>query len=202
MNVVRALKHKDPKPCTLMAVDASSTAIAVAIFEQTADKTFLKETSKIKLEKLPMNTKMHIITKFFSVLFEKYKVDFVFVEQPIYIQNPATSRILSQISGHVIGTSLLYCDNVYEVTIANWKSFIGYKNVSKAEKDAWTREFGEKESKKIAATERKQRTINIVHNKISGIDHINDNDICDAIGIGLYSLNLVNKEILDGTGAL
>lgn len=202
MNVVKVLKQKNIKPCMLMAVDASSTAIAIAIFQQTPSQTFLKETAKIRLEKLPMNTKMHIISKFFANFFDKYQIDYVFVEQPIYIQNPATSRVLSQISGHVIGTSLLYCDNVYEVTIANWKSFIGYKNVSKAEKDAWTLEFGEKESKKMAALERKQRTINIVHNKISGVDHVNDNDICDAIGIGLYSLNLVNKEELDGSGAV
>jgi hypothetical protein len=148
---------------------------------------------------MPMNMKLKIITSFFKEFFNKYKIDYVFVEQPIYIQNPATSRVLSQVSGHVIGTCLNYCDNVSEVTIANWKSFIGYKNVSKAEKESWTRQFGEKESKKMAASERKQRTIRIVHEKISGIDHINDNDICDSIGIGLYSLDLINKEDYDGT---
>jgi len=202
MNLVRMIKHKDARPCTLMAVDASSTAIAIAIFEQKKDQCCIHEVAKIKLDKMPMNMKMKIISSFFAKFFDKYKIDYVFVEQPIYIQNPATSRILSQISGHIIGTCLLYCSNVAEVPIANWKSFIGYKNVSKAEKDAWTKEFGEKESKKMAAIERKQRTINIVHDKISGIDHINDNDICDAIGIGLFSLDLVNKEEFDGTGTL
>jgi len=198
MRVVQMIKHKDPKPCVIMAVDASSTAIAIAIFDQSKERTLLREVGKIKLDKLPMNTKMNIIYSFFINYFYVYKIDYVFVEQPIYIQNPATSRVLSQISGHVIGTCLQFCDNVFEVPIANWKSFIGYKNVSKAEKDAWTREFGEKESKKRAAIERKQRTINIVHKKISGIDHVNDNDICDAIGIGLFSLDLINKENLDG----
>ncbi len=198
MKIVRIIKHKDPKPCVIMAIDASSTAVAIAIFDQSKDRTLLCEVAKIKLDKMPMNTKMHIIYSFLIKYFHYYEIDCVFVEQPIYIQNPATSRVLSQISGHIIGTCLQFCDNVFEVPIANWKSFIGYKNVSKAEKDAWTKEFGEKESKKMAAIERKQRTINIVHEKISGIDHVNDNDICDAIGIGLYSLDLVNKENLDG----
>lgn len=202
MNLVRMIKQKDPKPCVLMAVDASSTAIAIAMFEQTKDKAVLLEVAKIKLERMPMNMKMKIISSFFSGFFDKYTIDYVFIEQPIYIQNPATSRVLSQISGHIIGTCLLHCDNVAEVPIANWKSFIGYKNVSKAEKDAWTKKFGEKESKKMAAIERKQRTINIVHDKISGIDHVNDNDICDAIGIGLFCLDLVNKEDFDGAGAV
>jgi Holliday junction resolvasome RuvABC endonuclease subunit len=199
MRVVKMMKHKDPVPAVIMAVDASSTAIAISIFDQKKDKTFLKEVGKLKLERMPMNMKLKIITSFFKEFFHKYKIDYVFVEQPIYIQNPATSRVLSQVSGHVIGTCLNYCDNVSEVTIANWKSFIGYKNVSKAEKESWTRQFGEKESKKMAASERKQRTIRIVHEKISGIDHINDNDICDSIGIGLYSLDLINKEDYDGT---
>lgn len=194
MRVVRMLKHKDQKPCVLMAVDASSTAIAIAIFEQTEDNVYLRETAKIRLDKLSMSTKLSIISSFFPKYFIKYKIDYVFVEQPIYIQNPATSRVLSQISGHVMGVCLVHCPKVSEVTIANWKSYIGYKNVSKAEKDSWTREFGEKESKKRAASERKQRTINIVHTKILGIDHVNDNDVCDAIGIGLFSLDLVNKE--------
>lgn len=198
MKVVRMMKHKDPKPCIVMSVDASSTSIAVSIFDQKVDKTLLLETSKIRLDKLPMNTKLNIISSYFPLYFKKYNIDYVFIEQPIYIQNPATSRVLSQISGHLLGVCLGGCDNVYEVTVANWKSFIGYKNVSKAEKDAWTRQFGESESKKIAAKERKQRTINIVHDKISGIDHIVDNDICDSIGIGLYALDLINKEKLDG----
>lgn len=198
MKVVRMMKHKDPKPCTLMSIDGSSTAIATSIFQQTQDETLLLETSKIRLEKLPMNTKLNIISAYFPLYFKKYKIDYVFIEQPIYIQNPATSRVLSQISGHLMGVCLWGCDNVYEVPIANWKSFIGYKNVSQADKNYWTRQYGEAEAKKIAAKQRKQRTIDIVHSKIPSIKHIIDNDICDSIGIGLYGLDVVNKENFDG----
>lgn len=199
MRIVNMLKHKDPVPCTIMAVDASSTSIAISIFDQQKDCTYLRETSKLRLNNLEMNVKLRIISEFFPIFFSKYDIDYVFVEQPIYIQNPATSRVLSQISGHVLGTCIHFCDNVSEVPIANWKSFIGYKNVSKADKDRWNREIGEKEAKKKAASERKQRTIRIVHEKISGIDHVVDNDICDAIGIGLYGLDFVNRGMPDGS---
>lgn len=199
MNVVRTLKYKNPEEAIVVGIDASSTVIAFAIFDQQKDQTKMLETFKINLANFPMNTKLKIISSAIPQILGKYKVDYIFIEQPIYIQNPATSRVLSQVSGHLIGECLKVSDNVSEVTIANWKSFIGYKNVSKAEKDSWTKEFGEKESKKIAAKERKERTIRIVHKKISGIDHINDNDICDAIGIALYGLNLVNKGGLDGS---
>jgi Holliday junction resolvasome RuvABC endonuclease subunit len=199
MNVVRTLKYKNPEPAIVMGVDASSTVIAFAIFDQRKNETELVETFKITLSNFPMNTKLNIISSVMPKILEKHNIDYIFVEQPIYIQNPATSRVLSQVSGHLLGECLKGCSNVSEITIANWKSFIGYKNVSKAEKEAWTREFGEKESKKIAAKERKERTIRIVHQKISGIDHVNDNDICDAIGIALYGLDKVNKGDLDVT---
>jgi Holliday junction resolvasome RuvABC endonuclease subunit len=199
MNVVRTLKYKNPEPAIVMGVDASSTVIAFAIFDQRKNETELVETFKITLSNFPMNTKLNIISSVMPKILEKHNIDYIFVEQPIYIQNPATSRVLSQVSGHLLGECLKGCSNVSEITIANWKSFIGYKNVSKAEKEAWTKEFGEKESKKIAAKERKERTIRIVHQKISGIDHVNDNDICDAIGIALYGLDKVNKGDLDVT---
>lgn len=198
MNLVRTLKNKKPVPAIVVGIDASSTAIAFSIFDQREDETMLVKSCKINLNNFSMNNKLQIISAFTHSLLKDYKIDYIFVEQPIYIQNPATSRILSQISGHILGECLKHCPNVSEVTIANWKSYIGYKNVSKAEKEKWTREFGEKESKKMAASERKQRTIRIIHEKISGIDHVVDNDICDSIGIGLYGLSLVNKGDVDG----
>lgn len=198
MNLVRTLKHKKPVPAIVVGIDASSTAIAFSIFDQQEDQTLLIKTCKINLNNFSMNDKLQIISSFVASLFKDLKIDYIFVEQPIYIQNPATSRVLSQISGHILGECLKYCPNVSEVTIATWKSYIGYKNVSKAEKEKWTRELGEKESKKMAASERKQRTIRIIHDKIAGIDHVVDNDICDSIGIGLYGLSLVNKGDLDG----
>lgn len=199
MRVVQMMKQKPIKPCIIMSVDASSTAIALSIFEQKKEHAYLVETAKINLNNFSMNTKFNIISNFFPKYFSKYKINYVFVEQPIYIQNPATSRILSQISGHILGVCLNYCDNVHEVTIGNWKSYIGYKNVSKKEKELWTEQFGQSEAKKIAAKERKQRTIDIVHKKIDGIDHIIDNDICDSIGIGLYALETIRKEDFDGS---
>jgi len=193
MNIVRALKFKTPKRAIVVGVDASSTSIAFAIFSQTEDKTHLLSTSKINIGVFKRNDKLKFISLFIPEFLSKYDIDYIFVEQPIYIQNPATSRILSQVSGHLIGECLKVTDNVDEVIISKWKSFIGYKNVSKAEKSLWARDFGEKESKKMAISERKLRTVRIVHEKIYGIDHIVDNDICDAIGIGLYGLSVVNK---------
>jgi Holliday junction resolvasome RuvABC endonuclease subunit len=197
MGLARTLKVMRSKPATVMGIDASSTVIAFAIIRSDADSTKLLKVAKVNLSNFSMNAKFKIVSTIIPEVFKDNHIDYTFVEQPIYIQNPATSRILSQVSGHLIGECLKQCNNVSEVTIANWKSHIGYKNVSKAEKESWTKQFGEKESKKMAASERKQRTIRIIHNKIPNIKHITDNDICDSIGIALYGLDKINKEDSD-----
>lgn len=199
MSLVRTLKIGKLKEKVVVGIDASSTVIAFSIIKQSPDETKLVRIAKLKLNNMPLNAKLELISAAIPKIFGNYIIDNIFVEQPIYIQNPATSRVLSQVSGHLIGECLKECKNVAEVTVANWKSYIGYKNVSKTEKDSWTKQFGEKESKKMASFERKQRTINIIHRKIPDLSHIDDNDICDAIGISLYGLNLVNKGVSDGT---
>jgi len=199
MNLVRTLKIGKINEKVIIGIDASSTAIAFAMLKQSAEKTELLKVSKINLNNFSMNNKLKIISSVVPEICGNKIIDHIFIEQPIYIQNPATSRILSQVSGHLIGECLKQCDSVFEVTIANWKSYIGYKNVSKAAKDSWTKQFGEKESKKMAAIERKQRTIDIIHRKIPDVSHINDNDICDSIGIALYGLNKINKGELDAS---
>lgn len=193
MNVVRTLKTKKKRDVSLVGIDASSTVIALSFISQKDQSAYLTKVIKINLGNFSMNQKLKIISNVFDKILPE-NTDYIFVEQPIYIQNPATSRVLSQISGHVLGKCLEYCNNVNEITIANWKSYIGYKNVSKSEKESWEREFGASEAKKIAQRERKDRTIRIIHEKIPDTAHINDNDICDAIGISLYGLHIINSE--------
>jgi Holliday junction resolvasome RuvABC endonuclease subunit len=194
MNLVRTLKTKKTKNFRMIGIDASSIVIAFSFFEQRDGEAYLVNVTKVSLSNFTMYQKLKLISTVCDKILPEFEADYIFVEQPIYIQNPATSRVLSQISGHLLGKCLQYCDKVEEVTIATWKSYIGYKNVSKAEKTAWEKEFGATEAKKIAKKERKERTIRIIHEKIPGTEHIDDNDVCDAIGIGLYGLNYVNSE--------
>lgn len=193
MNVVRTLKHKPIRPVKLAGIDASSTGIAVCVIEQN-DEVYVTAIYKLDLSGRPMQEKLRIISAFFALFLKNHPdLDHIFIEQPIYIQNPATSRVLSQVSGHIWGECLRGCNVVTEVVISNWKAFIGYKNVSKKEKDEWIREIGEKEAKKKAIRERKERTIRIIHEKVPSLSHIKDNDVCDAIGIALWGLDQENK---------
>jgi Holliday junction resolvasome RuvABC endonuclease subunit len=137
-----------------------------------------------------MSGRLSMINDGVDAIFNLYgPIDRVVIEQTIYIQSPQTSRILSYVVGHIWGRCLEYCSEVSDVEVMKWKSHIGYKNVSKAEKQQWDKEFGAAESKKIAARERKERTGKIIKNKIDNISDITDNDIIDAIAIGLWAID-------------
>ena len=191
MNSVKLLKKQIKKDIRIIGIDSSSRSIAASIFERKNEQIFLIDTIKIDYSDVSMKEKLLIIGSSIPYLLKNYgPIDHVFIEQPIYIQNPQTSRLLSQIVGHIWGVTLQHTD-ASEVIISEWKKFIGYKNVSASEKKMWVAEMGEKEARKKATLERKQRTINIIHKKIKNIDHIVDNDVADAISIGLYGVSQI-----------
>lgn len=186
--LVKTLKAKHLQPGKIAAIDASSRNIAIAVFER-GEVSKLVKTNKFEFTKnIKMIDKLKAINHIIPLALENENIYKIVIEQPIYIQSPQTSRILSQISGAVWANCLRYCDDVSEVTIQSWKAHIGYKNITKKDIAAWAEQIGTVEAKKKAISERKQRTINLVHEKIDGIEHITDNDICDALGIGLWGL--------------
>jgi len=172
-----------------LAIDSSSQSLAFAVYQKKQGTSRLIGAGKINLPP-DMADKLRVINVSLPLLFSKYpKITAVIVEQTIYIQSPQTSRILSYIVGHTLGKSLELCGDVRDVEVMKWKSFIGYKNVSKKEKEQWTNEIGPTEAKKKAAKERKERTQRIMKQKIKGINDLTDHDIIDAIAIGYWSIH-------------
>lgn len=174
-----------------LSIDSSSQSMAFAVFDKTKSGTKLTAAGKINFPST-MRERLIVINKAVDLIFKKYKnIEAVIIEQTIYIQSPQTSRILSYVVGHIWGICLEYCSDVRDVEIMKWKSHIGYKNVSKAEKQEWTVKYGESEAKKIAAKERKERTKKILNKKITNISHVEDYDIIDAMAIGLWAVDNV-----------
>ena len=188
MNLVRVLKTlKEPK--IIIGIDSSSASLAMSVYSRDFENTYLIDTVKFKFQpKSSMADKLELINSALPKVIKKYNPDAIRIEQTIYIQSPQTSRILSYIVGHIFGVCLEYCQDVNDVPVMTWKSHIGYKNVTMAEKNAWKILHGEKEAKKIAARQRKERTGILMKQKIEGIDDIEDDDIMDSIAIGYWAL--------------
>jgi Holliday junction resolvasome RuvABC endonuclease subunit len=188
--VISATKSKNVRDARILGVDSKSTSIAVSLYERVDGEVRLLAVAKADLGATKdMSDKFNVLNEFLPAFFEKYgPIDIVVIEQTIYIQSPQTSRILSYIVGHIWGKCLEYCSNVSDIQIQTWKAFIGYKNVTKKEIAEWEKEMTKTEAKKKAQSERKLRTIRIMHDKIPETSDIDDDDIMDAVAIGYWAV--------------
>lgn len=170
-----------------MSMDTSSKSFAFSVIEVAGGKKVLKAAGKIDYSKQNMDEKFVTLRAVIPMLYEKYSPDFVVIEAPVYIQNFLASKVLCYIVASVKTNFVYVGKNVEEVSPLSWKAGIGYKNVSKAEKEAKRKEVGEKEMKKWAKSERKERTKRIVRDMVD-IGGLDDDDVIDSIGIGIWKM--------------
>ena len=171
---------------TIISIDPSTRSLAYAIM-YTDDEVVkighidLTGTSDFK-------EKLRIIGCALPGLIELYKPDVAVIEEAVFIQNFKTSKLISYVIGHTMGLLAVSCPFVIEANPIVWKSKIGYKKVSKAEKLAWESEFGSTEANKIAAKERKSRVRDLMCDKYGKEfqDSLYDSDEIDALAIGVW----------------
>lgn len=169
----------------VLAIDPASHSLAWAVIDR--DKNIL-ETGKIDLSKTKeVSLKFEEISRGIKLILNNHKIDHAVIEQSVYIQNFQSSRIISYIIGFTWGILNVYGVPTEDVSPLMWKPGIGYKNVTK--KDQYELENnGQKGSIQIKMkNERKQRVRNIVSAAFGDdVEGIEDEDIVDAIGIGLW----------------
>ena len=169
----------------LIAIDPASHSLAWAVID--TEKNVLA-TGKIDLKKDKTEPeKFDKIAKELTVIIKTYKPDVAAIEQSVYIQNFQSSRIISYIIGFTWG--LLYQSGIRtrDINPLSWKPGIGYKNMTRHDKEALEKN-GQKGSIQIKMkNERKQRVRDIVSiaygDDTPGIE---DEDIVDALGIALW----------------
>lgn len=169
----------------VLAIDPASHSLAWAVINR--DREII-ETGKIDLSKFKdVSIKFESIQVGIKEILEKHKIDCAVIEQSVYIQNFQSSRIISYIIGFTWGILSVYGVKAQDVSPLMWKPGIGYKNVTKKDQVELEKN-GEKGSIQIKMkNERKERVRQIVSaafgDDTSGLD---DDDIVDAIGIGLW----------------
>lgn len=182
----------------LIAIDPASHSLAWAVIDK--DKNVL-DTGKIDLKKHKTESeKFGEIAKEIKIVIEKYNPDVAAIEQSVYVQNFQSSRIISYIIGFTWGILHQSGIKTRDINPLKWKPAIGYKNVSKKDRD-----FLEKNGKKGSVNikmknERKERVREIV-SVAYGKDTpgLEDDDIIDALGIALWYYKTGGK---DGIGAV
>lgn len=173
----------------VLAIDPSSHSIAFAIMQGNKNKVDLVAIGKISFPKgSTTSSRAKIINASIPELISKYKIDTVVIEETIYIQNPNTTRILAYTVGSLWGKAIDMDVRVIDVGPLKWKAFINYKSVKKTEIVEWTKTMGEREAKKKASFERKDRVRSIMFEKYPKVDE-EDYDIWDSIAIGWWAVH-------------
>jgi Holliday junction resolvasome RuvABC endonuclease subunit len=169
----------------LIAIDPSSHSLAWVVID--TDKNVIA-TGKVDLKKEKTESeKFAKIAAELSKILDTYKPDVAAIEQSVYIQNFQSSRIISYMIGFTWG--LLYQSGVRtrDINPLSWKPGIGYKNMTKQDRQVLENN-GQKGSIQIKMkNERKQRVREIV-SLAYGKDTpgLEDEDIVDALGIALW----------------
>lgn len=173
-------------PNKIIAIDASTTSIAYAVFEN--KKLILNG----KVEFSGKNVYQKISSAIDSVVdvMKKINAEALVIERAVFINSPKTMSELSMVQGAILAGASLAGIKIFKGTnpIA-WQTYIGNGKITKDAKllmrktnpgrsESWYKQF-EREV-------RKQKTINFIN--INYDLEISDNDIADAIGIGHYAL--------------
>ena len=174
------------KKQTIISIDPSTRSLAYVVMN-TNDEVI--EIGHIDLSVVSeFKEKLKIIGEALPMIIDKYKPAVAVIEEAVFIQNFKTSKKISYIIGHTMGILAGSCSFIVEANPLVWKSQIGYKKVTKAEKDSWESQWGTTEAKKWAARQRKLRVRKLMCDKYGKEfqDSLYDSDEIDALAIGVW----------------
>jgi Holliday junction resolvasome RuvABC endonuclease subunit len=183
IEVIRA----NEKPKNILAIDASTSSLAFAIFN---DKTLVRY-GKIKFDGLNAYQKLGDAARKTLPFLKQFDVDAIVIEHTIFINSPKTASDLALIQGALLGAAKLAgIRTAGSINPITWQSFLGNNKLTSKEKQDLMTEFPGKsknwyqnKSREI----RKQRTIKFVNTYYD--KNIQDDDVADAVGIGHYAIN-------------
>jgi len=180
-------------PDNFCCIDASTGSMAFALFvnhklESYGKIVFSGETIYEKIGDTAQKVK-----SFFSV----YDTKIIVIEKTIFANSPLVAANLALSQGALIGAAKLGgVQEFYGVTPVAWQSFIGTRLLTVDEKSVIRKKTPGKSNSWYKTQEREKRknkTIFTVNNEFN-ID-LDDNDVADACGIGMFSLKNWTKVI-------
>lgn len=176
--------HKT-KAKKVMGVDCSTKSIAFTVF----DGENFEKCGEVFFEGETVFDRAHDAHVKTLALFEYFEPNFVAIEAAIMVRSTSVAIKMAYVFGAVIAALLQKGAKVIEVPPISWQSFIGNKNLTKAEKDAIKKEFPGKSAswyQNKGRLIRKQRTLDFAKEKF-GIELTSDN-VGDSLGIAWWAV--------------
>lgn len=173
-------------PKSFCAVDASTNSLAFAYF----NNGNLEKYGKIKFFGSTIYDKLGDTVHKTMALFNTLPTENMIIEKTIFANSAQVAANLALSQGALIGGAKIGgVRNVYGVAPMSWQSYVGTRLLTTDEKQKIRQENPNKSNswyKSQEREQRKQKTISTV-NKHFNIK-VDDNDIADACGIGMYAL--------------
>jgi len=174
------------KPERVCAIDASTTSLAFAIFENEK----LSSYGKINFQGKDVYAKIADASRKTGAVFNKFKIDAIVIEHTVYMNSPKTMADLAMVQGSLLGSAM--AGGIKTVGSTNpiaWQSFIGNGKMTTADRKAivdahpgMSKSWYKNKEREL----RKEKTIKFV-NTYYDVE-VTDNDVADAIGIGHYAI--------------
>ena len=180
------------EPKTICAIDASTTSLAFALF----DNKKLTTVGKIKFEGSTNYKKVMDACAKTKAFFE-YSGGFeaIVIEHTVFMNSPKTAADLALVQGALLGAAgLTGTKQIGTVAPITWQNYLGNKRLTKEEQiEIRAKNPGKSDSgyKSYERQVRKERTIKLI--EINYDKNLDDNDVADACGIGHWAINNWNK---------
>jgi hypothetical protein len=182
-------------PRDFCSIDASTNSMAFAYF---IDHKLVKY-GKIKFSGEKIYDKIGDTAGKVKSFFVSYPTENMLIEKTIFANSPMVAANLALSQGALIGAAKLGgVKKVYGVTPMSWQNFIGTRLLTKEEKEFIRSSNPDKSNswyKNQEREKRKQKTISTINKEFN--IRVDDNDIADACGIGLFALKNWGKVVKD-----
>jgi hypothetical protein len=184
--------NNNGEPRTICAIDASTTSLAFALF----DNKKLTTVGKIKFEGSTNYKKVMDACAKTKAFFE-YSGGFeaIVIEHTVFMNSPKTAADLALVQGALLGAAgLTGTKQIGTVAPITWQNYLGNKRLTKEEQiEIRAKNPGKSDSwyKSYERQLRKERTIKLI--EINYDKNLDDNDVADACGIGHWAINNWNK---------
>ena len=188
------------KETRILAIDPSSHSLAWVIYDISMTDISLIACGKIDYKKdKDVSIKFSVINKGLSDIVKEYTPKHAIIEQSIYVQNFESSRIISYIIGYSWGVVSAGNCTVSDVNPLVWKAGIGYKNLGKKDKEIFMND-GKPGALQIKLKNERKRRVRMLVAKYfaTGDIRVNDDDIIDAAGIGLWYATKKIQQVYNG----
>jgi hypothetical protein len=182
-------------PSSFCAVDASTNSLAFAFFNEGE----LEKYGKIRFMGSTIYDKLGDTVHKTMSLFKTLPTDNMIIEKTIFANSAQVAANLALSQGALIGGAKIGgVRNVYGVAPMSWQSYIGTRLLTTDEKQKIRQASPNRSNswyKSQEREQRKQKTISTVNDRFN--IKLDDNDIADACGIGMFAIDNWVKVVKD-----